>query len=133
MQILSLAILIIAGLWLIGVGGLMGVRPGAALALMDRMTASLEASNWRLQISEQGLRILAGAALIVRAPLSKLPTLLEAAGWLLVATSLLILLAPLRWHAAYGRLLLATFTPRSLQLLSPVPVLIGIGLIGAAL
>lgn len=133
MQTLSLAILIVAGLWLIGVGGLIGFRPETALALIDRMTASLEASNWRLQISEQGLRIVAGAALIVRAPLSKVPTLFGAAGWILVATSLLILLAPLRWHAAYGRLLLATLTPPTLRLLSPVPVLVGIGLIGAAL
>jgi len=32
------------------------------------MTANLEASNWRLQITEQGSRIVAGAALVMRAP-----------------------------------------------------------------
>jgi len=133
MQLLSLIISCTAGLWLVGVGALMGLRPCTALDLLERMTVSLEASNWRLQISEQGLRILVGAALIVRAPSSRLPTLFEGGGWILVVTSVLILLAPIRWHAAYGRMLLARLTPASLRLLSPVPVLVGIGLIGASL
>jgi hypothetical protein len=133
LQSAALIVVIAAGLWLAGVGALMAFRPGYALALMERMTVSLEASNWRLNVVEQGLRILAGAALVVRAPASKLPLVFEIAGWVLVATSLLVILAPVRWHGAYGRGLLNRLSPPVVRVLSPVPVLAGAGLIYAAL
>ena len=77
--------------------------------------------------------LLAGLALIVRAPASKLPLTFEVTGWMLVVTSLLIMVAPIRWHGAYGRLLLKWLTPRMLRILSPVPAVAGAGLIYAAL
>ncbi|MBV9268528.1 MAG: hypothetical protein JO061_20335, partial [Acidobacteriaceae bacterium] len=83
MQSAALIIVIAAGLWLAGVGALMAFRPRYCLELFERMTANLEASNWRLNITEQGLRIVAGAALVVRAPASKLPMAFEVAGWIL--------------------------------------------------
>jgi hypothetical protein len=123
---------IAAGLWLAGVGALMAFRPSYCLELFERMTAALEASNWRLQITEQGLRIVAGAALITRAPASELPMAFEVAGWILVATSVLILVVPVRWHAAYGRWWVGRIAPLAVGVLSPVPVLAGAGLIYAA-
>jgi len=78
------------------------------------------------------LRVLAGVALIVRAPASKLPLVFEIAGWLLVATSLLIMVAPIRWHGAYGRWLVGRITPLAIRILSPVPMLAGACLIYAA-
>src|SRR5690606_2842495 len=98
-----------------------------------RMTSNLEASNWRLNIVEQGLRMLAGAALVVRAPDSKVPLVFEVAGWFLVASSVLILVAPIRWHGAYGRWWVGRIKPALVRLLSPLPVLAGGGLIYAAL
>ncbi len=133
MQTAALILVIAAGLWLVGVGALMAFRPRYCLHLFERMTAGLEASNWRLNLTEQGLRMLAGAALIVRAPASKLPPVFEAAGWLLVALSVLILLAPMRWHGAYGRWWVGRLAPLAFRILSPVPVLAGAGLIYAAL
>jgi hypothetical protein len=133
MQSAALIIVIAAGLWLAGVGALMAFRPGYCLELCERMTASLEAGDWRLNITEQGLRIVAGAALVMRAPASKLPMAFEVAGWLLVATSVLILVAPVRWHGAYGRWWLRRIAPLTVRILSPVPVLAGAGMIYAAL
>jgi hypothetical protein len=124
---------IAAGLWLVGVGALMAFRPSYCLELCGRMTARLEASNWRLNITEQGLRIVAGAALILRAPASKLPLAFEVAGWILVASSLLILVAPVRWHGAYGRWWVTRLVPLGVRALSPVPLLAGAGLVYAAL
>jgi len=132
-QAAALIVIIAAGVWLVGVALLMALRPSCGLHLMDKMRASLERSGWRLQFTEQGLRVLAGLALIVRAPVSKLPLLFEVAGWLLVGTSLLIMAAPIAWHAAYGRLLLKWLTPRTLRMLSPIPAAAGAGLIYAAL
>jgi hypothetical protein len=132
-QTAALIVVIAAGLWLAGVGVLMAFRPRYCVELFERMTASLEASNWRLQITEQGLRIVAGAALVIRAPASRLPVAFEVAGWILVATSVVILMAPVRWHGAYGRWLMGRMAPLAVRLLSFAPVLVGAGLIYAAL
>ena len=132
MQAIALIVVAAAGLWLVGVAFLMAVRPGYCLHLFEKMSANLERSNWRLQFTEQGLRVLAGVALIVRAPVSKLPLVFEVAGWLLVATSLLIMVAPIRWHGAYGRWLVGRFAPLAIRVLSPVPMMAGAGLIYAA-
>ena len=73
MQTVALVIVTASGLWLVAVSFLMALRPSYGLELFEKMTSSLTASNWRLQFTEQGLRILAGAALIIRSHLSKLP------------------------------------------------------------
>lgn len=121
-----------AGLWLLGVALLMALCPRYALHLFDKMSASLARSNRRLQFTEQGLRILVGAALIVRAPASKLPPAFEVAGWLLVASSVLILTAPIRWHGAYGTWWAEHLSPVVIRALFPVPATLGAGLIYAA-
>jgi len=133
MQAFALTVVTIAGLWLVGVALLMALRPDHCLRLCEKMGAALERSSWRLQFTEQGLRVLTGVALILRAPASKLPLVFAVAGWVLVATSLLIMAAPIRWHGAYGRLLLKRLTPRMLRILSPVPAAAGVGLIYTAL
>ena len=122
-----------AGLWLVGVAFLMALRPRYCLHLFEKMSANLERSNWRLQFTEQGLRVLAGMALIVRAAASKLPLVLEVAGWLLVATSLLIIVAPIRWHGVYGMWWVKRLPPLVIRVLSPVPAAVGAALIYVAL
>src|SRR5215469_9181182 len=132
MQTIALIVVAAAGLWLVGVAFLMALRPHYCLRLFEKMSAKLERSNWRLQFTEQGLRVLAGVSMIVRAPASKLPLLFEVAGWLLVATSLLIMVALIRWHGAYGRWWVGRIAPLAIRILSPVPMMAGAGLIYAA-
>jgi len=133
LQSVALIVVAASGLWLVGVAFLMALRPRFCLHLFETMSANLERSNWRLQFTEQGLRVLAGVALIVRAPASRLPLVFEVAGWLLVATSLLVMLAPIRWHGAYGTWLTRRLTPLVFRILAPVPAAAGAGLIYAAL
>jgi hypothetical protein len=133
MQSAALIMVIAAGLWLALVGGLMALRPGLCVGIFERMTVNLEASSWRQNVIEQGARIVAGAALVVRAPASRLPIAFEVAGWILVATSVAIALSPPRWHGAYGRWWMGRITPLPIRLLSPVPMMAGAGLIYAAL
>ncbi len=132
MQAIALIVVAATGLWLVGVAFLMALRPRYCLHLFEKMSANLERSNWRLQFTEQGLRVLAGVALIVRAPASKLPLVFEVAGWLAVATSLLIMVAPIRWHGAYGRWWVGRIAPLAIRVLSPVPLMAGAGLVYAA-
>jgi hypothetical protein len=132
-QTIALIVVAAAGLWLVGVAFLMALRPLYCLHLLETMKTNLERSNWRLQFTEQGLRVLAGVALIVRAPASRLPLVFESAGWVLVITSLLVMAAPIRWHGAYGALWIKRLTPLLLRILSPIPAAAGAGMIYAAL
>lgn len=59
-------------------------------------------STRAIHLGEHALRALAGVALVLRAAESKVPALFTAAGWFIVATSLLIVLAPRKWHLAYA-------------------------------
>ena len=133
MQAFALVIVAVASVWLVAVGLLMALRPRYCLHLFSRMAVSVEAGNRRLNLTEQGLRLLAGAALILRAPASKLPLPFEIFGWLLVISSALILTAPMRWHAAYGIWWSRRLTPPVIRILSPIPAVAGAGLLYAAI
>ena len=133
MKAAAMAVVIAAGIWLVGVALLMALRPASCHKLIAKMTSHLEASSWRLQLTEQGLRVLVGVALIVHAPASKFPYVFQAAGWVLTASSLVILLAPIRWHGRYGRFLTEHLTPSIIRALSPVPVIAGAGLVYASM
>ncbi|HEY3779946.1 MAG TPA: hypothetical protein VGL56_02605 [Fimbriimonadaceae bacterium] len=132
MQSAALIIITASGLWLVAVSFLMARKPQYSLQIFERMTTSLAGSNWRLQLTEQGLRILAGVALIVRSPLSKLPLGFKVAGCCLVISSLVILLLPIQSHASYGRWCSRWLSPLLVRVLSPVPAIVGAGIVWAA-
>ena len=132
MQAVALVIVTASGLWLAAVSFLMALRPRYCLEVFEKMASRLSESNWRLQLTEQGLRIVAGAALIVRSPQSKGPLAFEVAGCCLVVTSLLILALPIRWHGSYGHWWSRWLTPLLLRALSPVPAIVGAVIVYAA-
>ena len=70
MQTVAFIVVAAAGLWLVGVALLMALRPRRSLDLLDLMVKKLSAAKWPLTLTEKGLRILDGAALIVRSPAS---------------------------------------------------------------
>jgi hypothetical protein len=130
---IALLILVAACLWLGAVAALMALRPSYCLHLFATMTVNLEASNWRLQLIEQGLRVIAGLALVARAPDSKLPLAFDVGGWVLVASSVAILMLPIRWHGRFGAFWVQRLTAPAIRVLSPVPALLAAGLIYAAI
>ncbi len=99
METVTLIAIVVSGLWLIGVAILMALHPQRFLELL-----SLTASSWRINITEQRLRLVTGLALIGRAELSKLPILFYVSGIITAASSVILLLIPLRWHAGWTRL-----------------------------
>jgi hypothetical protein len=54
------------------------------------------------------------------------------AGWCIVISSLFILAAPIRWHASYGHWLSRWLTASVIRVLSPVPAIVGAGIVYAA-
>lgn len=116
-----------AGLWLIGTGAFMALLPQRALHVL-----SLTASTRTINNVEQGLRLLAGVALLLRAPASKLPQSFEIAGWFVVLSSMVLLVLPLRWHSAYACWWANRLASAAVQAVAPLSALLGIGLIYAA-
>ena len=128
METTALLIIAAAGLWLLATALLMAVRPGRFLDLL-----SLTASSRRVNNTEQGLRLLTGLALIARAGESKLPRLLEIGGWFIVASSVILLVVPLRWHAGYAIWWSRRLNPWAVRAIAPMSAVLGIGLVYAAL
>jgi hypothetical protein len=127
MEQLGLIGSVAAGLWLIGTGAFMAFRPERALHVL-----SLTASSRTINNVEQGLRLAAGVALILRAPASKLPQAFEVAGWFIVLSSLVLLVLPLRWHAAYACWWAGRIAPAAVRAIAPLSALAGLGLIYVA-
>jgi hypothetical protein len=122
-----LAIVLASGLWLIGVGALMALRPRVFLRLL-----SLTASSWRVNAAEQVPRLIAGSALVVHAEASKLPALFAAGGWFIAMSSLVLLAVPLRWHSGYAKWWAVRLSPAAVRAIAPFSAAGGAGLIYAA-
>lgn len=105
----------------------MALRPERALHVL-----SLTASTRTINNFEQGLRLSAGLALLLRAPVSKLPLTFEIAGWFIVLSSLVLLVLPLRWHAAYACWWADRLAPAAVRAVAPFSALAGFGLIYVA-
>lgn len=126
MQLVALAILIATSLWFFAVAVLMALRPSVCIHLLSRAAA-----NHRVNLGEQGLRFLAGAALVVRAPFSRAPLLFEAGGWFIVATSVALMLLPLKWHSGYAKWWAQQLTHARVRALSPLSFAAGLALLYA--
>lgn len=128
MDVAALIILIAAGVWLMAVGGLMALRPQSALDIL-----SLTASSHRVNLTEQGLRMLGGFALVVRAASSKLPALFEIGGWFVILSSSALMVIPLRIHAGYAIWWAKRLPLWAVRSVAPFSVLAGLELIYAAI
>jgi hypothetical protein len=91
--------LVVAGfsVFLIGLAVVIVTNP----PLADRFLKSF-ASSARTHYTEQGLRLLAGAAIVVFANSMWYPRLFELFGWLVAVTAIGLILMPWRWHQKFG-------------------------------
>ncbi len=124
----ALFIILLSGAWLIGIAFLMALRPSRFLDYL-RLTAA----NWRINLIEQGLRLMVGLALIARGEASKLPALFHLGGWFIVASSVALLLMPLRLHAGYAIWWAGRMSITSVRVIAPLSAAFGVGIIYAAI
>lgn len=115
---------IAAGLWLMLVAGWMAIRPAACRAILAKM-----GSTPLIHYGEHGVRALAGLCLIGAADASNAPLILTVAGGFIVVSSIVIALAPRRWHAAYAGWWAERLPLVAYQALSPVSLIGGAALI----
>lgn len=98
MELLSGVVVGAFGAFLIGLAGLIVTKP----LLAERFILSF-ASSARAHYTEQTLRLIAGGAMVIFAPSMWHPDLFKLFGWLIVVSSVALLLVPWRWHHEFGK------------------------------
>lgn len=125
---MAVGIVIAAGCWLIGLGFLMLLAPGRALAALGRMGGSQS-----LHLGEMTARSLIGVAIIVAADGSRHPTTFIVTGAFLITTAVALLILPRRWHGAYSTWWAAHLPRTAVRVIAPVSWTMGGLLIWGAL
>jgi hypothetical protein len=95
----SLSGVVVVGfcLFLIGLAVVIATRPSLAEQFLRSFARSA-----RAHYTEQVLRLVVGAALVNAASSMWQPELFTIFGWLIVVTSVVLLLTPWRWHHTLG-------------------------------
>lgn len=91
------AVVVTTGLYFLGLALSIVVTP----VRTKRFLTSF-ASSARAHYTEQVLRLIAGAAIVAFSPEMRFPVVFRVFGWLIVATSLGLLVVPWRWHRRFG-------------------------------
>jgi len=91
--------IVVAGfcLFLIGLAALIVTMPSRA----ERFLRAF-ASSARAHYTEQGLRLAVGVAIVNLASSMRYPELFRLFGWLIVVTTVVLLLMPWQWHQKFG-------------------------------
>ena len=97
MNVVAGALLVAFGLFLVGLAIVVFARPAVA----ERFFMSF-ASSARAHYTEQGVRLLIGASLIVRSAAMWQPKVFWFVGWGIVLSSLVLILTPWQWHHRFG-------------------------------
>lgn len=114
----------LVGVWLIGLGIFMLIRPRAALMTLSRMGGSPA-----IHFGEMAVRILAGIAMVSAADASRIPVGVSVVGGFLVVSAILLIVLPRRWHAAYSKWWSRRIPVAAVRLIAPVSWAMGGGLI----
>lgn len=118
------ALAILAGVWLIGLGVWMAVRPRSALSALAAMGGSP-----RVHFGEMIIRIIVGAALIGAAASSRAPLILSILGGFLIVSAAVLMGLPRRWHHAYSIWWAARIPVLAVRFIGPFSVLGGLALL----
>lgn len=124
MAMVSQWVAVAAGMWLIGLGGLMALWPRRALAVLARMGGSNT-----VHFGEMALRTLIGIALVIAGPASRFPVAIPIIGWFLIVSALVLAVLPRRSHAAYSVWWSQHIPVPAVRLVSPLSVAGGAALI----
>ena len=94
-----LAGIVVAGFgrFMIGLAAVEFVKP----ALVERFIRSF-ASSARAHYTEQSFRLLMGASIVVLAPATWQPGWFRVVGWMILGTTVGLILMPWRWHWRFG-------------------------------
>lgn len=104
---LAFAVVVLAALYLVGLAVASFVAPAKTAAFLNVFAGSA-----RAHYTEIGIRLLVGAALVVAAPRMLYADVFYWFGWVLVVTSIILLLLPWRWHHRFAQRVVPPLTKR---------------------
>jgi uncharacterized protein YjeT (DUF2065 family) len=98
MESILLSVVVLAAVYFL-VLGLM------SLAVPDRASRFLLgfAGSQAKHYAEMLIRLIVGAAFVLRAPEMRFPEAFHAAGWVVIVTTVCLLLVPWRWHRRFAQ------------------------------
>ena len=97
MSVAAAVVVLTFALSLVAFSGVVFVRRKSA----ERFVGAF-ASSARTHYAEQVVRVLVGAALVVRSPLMWQPNAFRLVGWAIVVSSAVLLCVPWQWHRRLG-------------------------------
>jgi len=97
-EVLALAAIVLAALYLLALGAASLVAPARASRFLLGF-----ASSQPIHFVELSLRLVVGAALVLYAPQMFLPSAFNLFGWVLLVTTVCLLLVPWRWHHRFAQ------------------------------
>lgn len=95
---LALIVIALAGVYLLGLGGLSLAAPARARRFLASFASSASAHYLEL-----AARMLVGASVLQFSPQMQYSQLFDFVGWVLVVTTILLLAIPWYWHRAIAR------------------------------
>lgn len=120
MDVLAKYVVICFGLFLIGVGFLMLLAPKKAREILKKA-----GSTPLINYGELTIRMIPAAGLILYADFSNFPEFFKLLGWFMLATSVILLMVPRKYHHGYA-LWCATFlNPALIRIIAPFSMLFG--------
>lgn len=125
LEILALAIVVLAGVYLLGLGAASLFAPTRASRFLLGFAGSRS-----VHFTEQFLRGMVGAALVLHAPRMQPAAVFELFGWALVVTSSCLAIVPWHWHHRFAQKAVPLFT-RHIALIGLVSLLLGAFILGA--
>jgi hypothetical protein len=121
MTIIAKWIIILFGIFFIGVGSIMLFVPKKARQIL-RKAGSTNFINY----AEITIRMIPSTALILYSDFSKFPDFFKIFGWFMVITSFILYFVPRQIHHNYSLKCANIIKPLYFQLISPFAILIGI-------
>ncbi|QBA64969.1 hypothetical protein [Muriicola soli] len=120
MILLSQILVVFFGIFLITVGFLMLLTPNRIWRILNKA-----ASTPLIHFGELSLRMIPAAGLIIYAPHSTFPDILQILGWFMLATSIILMLLPRAWHYAYAQKCANMLSPYTIRLIAPLSFAFG--------
>lgn len=117
-------IVILFGIFLIGVGLLMILKPAKAREYL-RKAGSTNFINY----AEITIRMIPAAGLVIYSDFSKYPEIFKLLGWFMIATSIVLYFVPRSVHHKYALWCADLLKPKYIRLLSPFSMLFGFAVI----
>lgn len=117
LPMVSVLVGLLLAAWLVVAGLVMLLAPRLALRALAGFGSTV-----LVHFGELGFRLAAGVALVVADPSSSASGIVAPIGWFLIVSSVVLMLLPRSWHAAYATWWARRLPPVFLRLVAPIAI-----------